>query len=392
MRVLIVTDSYFPTRDGVATQVLTTKQAMESMGHEVFICAPRPVDPKDEEEGVYYVKAKPFKTYEGYLLPEFRHNNLKFVKDLKPDIIHMHGCTVMTLKGLVTSHFTGIPTVQTFVTMVNEVAYQYSPIKLPPNFLNWLVRIYLRQELRRPNALVVPTPPIARELLAMGVKPKRMEIIPVGVDDEHFVRNGNGNAIKERHGLTGKRVLITVGRLSFEKKVDLLIRTMKGMDDDMALLICGKGPMDKEWRQLAVDEGVTDKVVFAGFVPDDELISYYSCADLFITASKFETQGLTTLEAMACEVPALCANGRAFTDVIKDGYNGYLFEDNEEDCARVIRLGFEKMDSLRKGARETAEKYSVKNSAIALDRLYKEVVEAKAKEKKRSQPRTYTMF
>ena len=89
MRVLIVTDSYFPTRDGVATQVLTTKQAMESMGHEVFICAPRPVDPKDEEEGVYYIKAKPFKTYEGYLLPEFRHNNLKFVKDLKPDIIHV---------------------------------------------------------------------------------------------------------------------------------------------------------------------------------------------------------------------------------------------------------------------------------------------------------------
>jgi len=374
MKVAIVTDSYFPTRDGVTTQVLTTKQCLERMGHEVFIVAPDPGE-KDRIDGVYYVKAKPFKTYEGYYIPTLRHNNLKFIRELKPDIIHMHGCTIMTVKGLVTSHYAKIPTVQTFVTMVNEVAYQYSPVKLPPNLLNRLVQFYLRQELKRPNALVVPTPPIARELLAMGVKPKRMEVIPVGVDIDRFYRDDRGSKIRKRHGLEGKRVLITVGRMSFEKKADLLIRTMKDVDDDVSLLICGKGPMEKEWKQLAADEGVADKVVFAGFVPDDELISYYSCADIFITASKFETQGLTTLEAMACEIPALCANGRAFTDVIKDGYNGYLFEDTQEDCARVIKLGLENIESLRKGARETAENYSMQRTAEQLDRLYSEVVE-----------------
>lgn len=378
MKVAIVTDSYFPTRDGVATQVLTTRQCLERMGHEVFIIAPDPGE-KDREEGIYYVKSKPFKSYEGYYLPSFRHNNLKIIRDLQPDIIHMHGCTVMTLKGLVTSHYTGIPTVQTFVTMVNEVAYQYSPVKIPPNILNKLVQIYLRNELKRPNALIVPTPPIARELLEMGVKPKRMEIIPVGVDVDRFKRDGKGEEIRRRHGLEGKRVLITVGRMSFEKKVDLIIKTIKSLDDDVVLLVCGKGPMDKEWRQLAVDEGVSDRVVFAGFVPDDELISYYSCADIFITASKFETQGLTALEAMACEIPALCANGRAFTDVIKNGYNGYLFETTEEDCARVIKLGLENIESLKKGARETAEKYSIQSTAESLDKLYKEIIEAKKK-------------
>ena len=144
MRILLITDSYLPTRDGNVTMAVATRDILQKMGHEVFICAPKPMDPKDEEEGVYYIKSKPFKSYEGYLLPTFRHNNLKFVKDLKPDIIHMQGCTVMTLKGLVTSHYSKIPCVQTFCTMVNEVAYQYSPIKLPPNFLNKLVQIYLR--------------------------------------------------------------------------------------------------------------------------------------------------------------------------------------------------------------------------------------------------------
>ena len=381
MRIAIVTDSYFPTRDGVATQVLTTRQCLERMGHEVFIIAPDPGE-KDREEGIYYVKARPFKSYEGYFLPTFRHNNLKIIKELNPDIIHMHGCTVMTLKGLVTSHFTSIPTVQTFVTMVNEVAYQYSPIKLPRRFIEWFVKFYLRQELKRPNALIVPTPPIERELLAMGVKPKRMEVIPVGVDIDRFKKDDRGDEIRKRHGLEGKKVLITVGRMSFEKKVDLLITTMKRFDDDVALLVCGKGPMDKEWRQLAIDEGVSDKVVFAGFVPDDELISYYSCADIFITASKFETQGLTTLEAMACEIPALCANGRAFTDVIKDGYNGYLFETTEDDCERVIRQGLEHIDELKKGARETAELYSIQSTAESLDKLYKEIVLEKKTKKK----------
>lgn len=381
MRIAIVTDSYFPTRDGVATQVLTTRQCLERMGHEVFIIAPDPGE-KDREEGIYYVKARPFKSYEGYFLPTFRHNNLKIIKELNPDIIHMHGCTVMTLKGLVTSHFTGIPTVQTFVTMVNEVAYQYSPIKLPRRFIEWFVKFYLRQELKRPNALIVPTPPIERELLAMGVKPKRMEVIPVGVDIDRFKKDDRGDEIRKRHGLEGKKVLITVGRMSFEKKVDLLITTMKRFDDDVALLVCGKGPMDKEWRQLAIDEGVSDKVVFAGFVPDNELISYYSCADIFITASKFETQGLTTLEAMACEIPALCANGRAFTDVIKDGYNGYLFETTEDDCERVIRQGLEHIDELKKGARETAELYSIQSTAESLDKLYKEIVLEKKTKKK----------
>ena len=380
MRIAIVTDSYFPTRDGVATQVLTTRQCLEKLGHEVFIIAPDPGE-KDREDGIYYVKAKPFKSYEGYYLPTFRHNNLKIIKELQPDIIHIHGCTVMTIKGLVTSHFTGIPTIQTFVTMVNEVAYQYSPIRLPPNFLNNLVQIYLRNELKRPNALIVPTPSIEKELLAMGVKPKRMEVIPVGVDIERFNRNDKGDEIRQRHGLVGKKVLITVGRLSFEKNVGLLIKTMKRFDDDVRLLICGKGPMDKEWRQLAIDEGISDKVVFAGFVPDDELISYYSCADIFITASKFETQGLTSLEAMACEIPAMCANGRAFTDVIKDGVNGYLFETTEDDCERVIRQGLENLDSLKKGARETAELYSMQNTAEALETLYQEVVEAKKTKK-----------
>ena len=381
MRIAIVTDSYFPTRDGVATQVLTTRQCLKRMGHEVFIIAPDPGE-KDREEGIYYVKARPFKSYEGYFLPTFRHNNLKIIKELNPDIIHMHGCTVMTLKGLVTSHFTGIPTVQTFVTMVNEVAYQYSPIKLPRRFIEWFVKFYLRQELKRPNALIVPTPPIERELLAMGVKPKRMEVIPVGVDIDRFKKDDRGDEIRKRHGLEGKKVLITVGRMSFEKKVDLLITTMKRFGDDVALLVCGKGPMDKECRQLAIDEGVSDKVVFAGFVPDDELISYYSCADIFITASKFETQGLTTLEAMACEIPALCANGRAFTDVIKDGYNGYLFETTEDDCERVVRQGLEHIDELKKGARETAELYSIQSTAESLDKLYKEIVLEKKTKKK----------
>lgn len=380
MRIAIVTDSYYPTRDGVVTAVVTCKSALEDMGHEVFIVAP---DPGEEfrEDGVYYCPAKKFKGYEGYFRPKLTKNKIKVLESLNPDVIHIYGCTIMALKGLVSSHYYGIPTVQTFVTMVNEVADQYVSIRIPKKLLNKLVNIYLRNELKRPNALIVPTPSIARELEELGVKSKRLDVISIGIDSDVFVRNDRGQAIRERHGLVGKKVAIAVGRLSYEKNTGLIIRSLKLLDDDVCLLIAGKGPMEKEWKDLAISEGLEDRVIFAGFVPDEELVSYYSCADIAVSASKFETQGLTTLEAMGCGLPAICANGRAFMDVIEPGVNGYLFETTEEDCARAMKLGFENCSEIAVGARETAERNSMKETARRLVEVYRAVtVEKSGKE------------
>jgi len=374
MRIAIITDSYIPTTDGVVTAVVTIKKELEERGHEVTVIAPDPGN-EHREDGTIYFPAISFKKYKGYYLPVFRSNKVDIIRRLDPDIIHIFGVTLMALKGLIASRTLKIPTVTTYVTSVGEVINDYSPIKLPYEIMDKLVWIYLKNFLKRPNALVVPTAPIAAELTEKGVRPKRLETIHIGIDIERFRRNGEERIrIREKHGLGSRRVLICAGRLSSEKNHILLIRSMLSVDKDVVLLIVGKGPMDAELRQLTKELSLEDRVIFTGFVPDEELVSYYSAADVTVSCSRFETQGLTTLEAMACGLPAACANARAFSDTIVDGVNGYKFESTEEDCVRAINGCLERTAEMAAGARRTAEINSIEETAVKLEELYEEVI------------------
>jgi len=374
MKIAIITDSYIPTTDGVVTAVITTKKELEKRGHEVTVIAPDPGKEHREEETIYF-PAISFKKYKGYYLPVFRSNKIEIIKRLDPDIIHIFGVTLMALKGLIASHTLRIPTVTTYVTSVGEVINDYSPIKLPYELMDKLVWIYLRNFLKRPDALVVPTAPIATELTERGVRPKRLETIHIGIDIDRFRRNDQERSrIREKHGLGSRKVLICAGRLSAEKNHILLIRSMLSVDKEVVLLIVGKGPMDAELRRLTNELSLDDRIIFTGFVPDEELVSYYSAADVTVSCSEFETQGLTTLEAMACGLPAACADARAFSDTIVNGVNGYKFKSTEEDCIRAINACIERTAEMTTEARRTAEMNSIRETAEKLEKLYWEVV------------------
>ena len=379
MKIVLITDSYLPTRDGVVTTVITTKKELEAMGHHVTVIAPDPG--KDErEEGVIYFPATGFKKYKGYYLPVFRSNKIEIIKKIGPDIIHIYGAALMAIKGLIASRTLKIPTVTTYITSVGEVINDYSPIKLPPDIMDKLVWTYLRGFLKRPGAVIVPTQPIADELVMKGVRTKRLERIHIGVDTERFRRDAEaGRAIRSRHVIGSKKVLICAGRLSAEKNVGLLIRSMRLIGDDVILLIVGKGPAEQELRQLVKETDTGDKVIFTGFVPDDELTAYYSAADVTVSCSQFETQGLTTLEAMSCGLPAACANARAFAETIEDGVNGYRFEQNEESCASAIMKCLSNAEAMSAGARMTAERYSIRETAVKLEKLYEDVIRSDKK-------------
>lgn len=382
MRILIMTDSYLPTRDGVVTSVLEQRKFLTELGHEVVIMAPDP-GPADREDGVVYLPAKPFKTYPGYFVPKILRRSKHLVKQVDPDIIHIRGVAVMTLKALMASHSLHIPTVLTYDTMVTDVIDQYVPFKMKKERLVRLASIYLRQALKRPNCIITPSDDTARELTGgLGVKPKRIERIPTPVDTARFHRVPEGEDVRRRYGLEGRRVAISVGRASFEKNTDLIIRSMRLMPDDVSLVIVGKGPSLEDWKKTADDLGMGDRVVFAGFVVDEELVAHYSAADIFVSASVFETQGLTTVEAMACGLPVACARGRAFLDYVHEGENGYLFDLSEDECSSAMLKAFNAPDEVAEGIRRTVEEFSVANVSTKLVRTYEEVI-TDAKERHR---------
>ena len=358
----MMTDSWFPTRDGVVTSITIIKESLEALGHEVFIVAPEP-EKEFRQEGVYYFPAVRFRSYEGYYVPILPSNKMEILREIDPDVIHIHGVATMALRGLICGHELGIPTVMTFHTMVDDAAKDYSPIKIPPETMEKLIWIYLRQILKRMDVVVTPTACIGEELRSRGAICRNLVTIPTGTNTAEFHPGIASDDIRRRHGLEGRRVAIHVGRISYEKELEMVVRAMRRID--ATLLVAGKGPAKADIEKLVKDLGLQDKVVFAGFVPDSELPAYYNAADIAVSASKFETQGLSILEAMASGKPVACRNGRAFAEIVHDGVNGYLFDD-VDGCVKAMEKAFDAPAEVREASLKTA----LDNSRDRSARLY----------------------
>lgn len=394
MRVLLMTDSYHPTIDGMVFVVDSVKKSLEKLGHEVFIIAPDPGE-KDRIEGVIYFPSVEFSTYKGYFVPVYPSNKIEIIRDLHPDVIHSHGLTLMGLKGLIAAHTLKIPYVVTMGTMVTDVMRYYMPVKLPTEMMEKLSWVYLRQLLNRSDAVVSFTSPILEELAEQGVKPRDTAVVTAGVDTDIFHAIPEPEGLRESMGLVGKRAIMCVGRLSFEKHVEEVVKSLKLLPDDVDLIIDGDGPAREYIEQVIHEEGLESRTHLIGFVTREELPMYYSMLEVVVTASRFETQGLSLMEAMACRVPLVAPDVRAFKEILTDNENGYLY-DGTGDISVMAKRVIEALDSvddrMRDAAMERARFFSEESSARKLEVLYGRVIEAKKErlaskggEKRRSQ-------
>ena len=168
-----------------------------------------------------------------------------------------------------------------------------------------------------------------------------------------------------------------MGRVSFEKEIDTLIRAVSQMDKDIVLFVVGKGPAMDSLKELSNELDIEDRVIFAGFQSGEDLVKCYRAADMAATASRFETQCFVALEAMACGLPVACANARALADYVKDGENGFLFDNSVEECIEALKKGLAASDDIRNNAIATAKEFSVGTFTERMTSLYNDVIERK---------------
>jgi len=380
LKIAMFTDTYLPTRDGVVTSILMTKQRLEELGHEVFMFAPEPDNDADREKGVYYFRAVSFDKYPGYRVAMFPTNKCEILEDLDVDVIHTHGLLAMAVRSMFAGRVLRKPVVVSFHTMVTEASKYYVKLPFPDPVLNRLFWIYLRQLLERADAVVVPSEAIRAELSQYAPGMKRIEVIPTGVDCSLFSPEVDGTVIRKRHGLDKGKVVLNVGRIAWEKNLDLILKgfsVMKNRNDGVWLMIVGDGPASEHYIRLAAELGVAERTIFTGFVPDAELPQYYAASDAFVMASKFETQGIVVLEAMACGKPVAGINYRAVAEIVKDGVNGFLFDESPESCASAMEAALDCTDDVRSAARQRAKEYSMMDSVGKLVKVYEFVIERK---------------
>jgi len=183
----------------------------------------------------------------------------------------------------------------------------------------------------------------------LGIKAGRIFTSPEGIDLERLagVDVEGGRLVRDRHHLGHKKVIVTVGRLVERKGHDMIIRALPEVlkaVPEAAYLVVGRGPTEARLRALADQMGVKDRVVFAGFVRDDELLAYYQAADVFAMPNRevegdTEGFGIVFVEAGACGKPVVGGRSGGAVEVIADGVTGFLVDPwSVEDIARTLRI------------------------------------------------------
>ena len=374
------TDSYLPTRDGVVNSILLTKERLEDLGHEVIVFAPDPGDEDGREEGTYYFRSVAFRKYEGYRAPLFPTNKCQILEDLDVDVIHSQGLLTMALRSMFAGRTLRLPVVTTFHTMITEAAEYYTKLPLPKEVMDKLFWRYLRSLLQRSEVVIAPTQAILDELLSYAPNIRRGEVIPTGVDCKRFHPDVDGSPMRERWGLDGNRVVLHLGRIAWEKNLDMVLegfRSLSEEDESLRLMVVGSGPAKDHYQELAMEMGIGEKVIFTGFVDDEELPQYYAACDAFVLASKFETQGLVVLEAMATGRPVACINYRATAEIVDDDVDGFLFKEDIDSLTAALRKALDAPDTIKKNARKKAETYSITEMAERLVDMYRVAIEQK---------------
>ena len=185
------------------------------------------------------------------------------------------------------------------------------------------------------------------------------------------------------YGIRGKKVLMHVGRISYEKHVDDIVRAMAMLDGDTVLVVVGDGPAKQSVVNAAEECGVTHRVIFTGFIERSLLPEIYASADVCVSCSRFETQGLSIMEAMACGKPVVCPDARAFSEIITDGKDGFLFDGGVEALAARISDALNDDGTVARAGMATAASYSEESCAKMLLNLYEDLIDRRDAEAKK---------
>ena len=375
------TDSYFPTIDGVVVSLTSTSQELKKQGHEVVVFAPEPTGGSADQlpDRVIWLPAFGFREYETYRSALFPTSIVSLVRSEQPDIIHSHGIGFMGLQALIASRQTKIRNVLTYHTLLHEAADHYAPPIMPVDVMVRLAWFYQKSFLKRPHAVITPTRAIRDELEGYGIRARRWEAIATGVDCERFSPNVSGKEVRDKYGLDDCQMILTVGRVAKEKNLELLLAGFKELinkEKCAKLLIVGKGPAMEEYQNLTKEMNLDQNVVFTGFIPDSQLASYYAACDAFAIASKFETQGIAAVEAMASGKPIAGMRSKALPEIIREGENGYLFDDDQKSCADALDRAINDRSDVSAGARRTGLEFSLDKCTAKLVDLYKDLHDA----------------
>ncbi|MFO1401740.1 MAG: glycosyltransferase [Steroidobacteraceae bacterium] len=387
-RALLVSDVYFPRVNGVSTSIATFREALRPLGVDTTLVAPcyartptpDPAGAAADDAGVVRVPAAgvPLDPEDRRMRGGALRAALARLDGAAFDLVHVQTPFVAHYAGVRYARRRGIPVIATYHTLFEEYLHHYVPL-LPRALGRPLARALTRAQCRDLDAIVVPSEPLRALLVEYGVRTP-LRVIPTGLPPDRF-EPGEGARFRAAHRIAAERpLLLYVGRVAHEKNLDFLLdafRELHAARPDALLLIAGEGPARAHLVERAQALRLAPSVLFVGYLDRAQALrDCYAAADVFVFASRTETQGLVLLEAMAQGRPVVSTAQLGTASILQPGCGASVVP---EDRVAFARAALDLIEDPRRAARagaaaqRYAEGWSAAVMAQRLALFYREV-------------------
>ena len=374
MKIAFFTETFLPKVDGIVTRLTKTVKHLIEAGDEVVVFCPEGCPSSYMGAKVIGVPAMPLPLYPELKLGLPGPAVSDALENFQPDLVHVINPAVLGLGGIWLAKTNNIPLVASYHTHLPKYLEHYGMGMLEPLLWELLKAAHNQAQLN-----LCTSTAMVKELGDKGIQ--HTALWQRGVDTEIFRPELRNNEMRRR--LLGKfsdegALLIYVGRLSAEKQIERIKPVLEALPHTRLALV-GDGPhrqqLEKTFEKTATN--------FVGYLSGEELASAYASGDAFLFPSSTETLGLVLLEAMAAGCPVVGANRGGIPDIISDGENGCLFNpDGEQEGSKSLINATQRVltndlehQSMRKAAREEAERWDWASATNQLRNYYYQVLE-----------------
>jgi glycosyltransferase involved in cell wall biosynthesis len=381
LRILMISDVYFPRVNGVSTSIRTFRRELLARGHEVTLIAPAYPGHSDTDSNILRIKARQVP-----MDPEDRMMRRHQIDALWPtlkqqrfDVLHIHTPFIAHYAGLYLAKQLKIPVVETYHTFFEEYLYHYIPL-VPRALMRLIARRVTVSQCNAVQQIIAPSRAMLEALQHYGVQ-SPIAILPTGLEANQF-KPGDGARFRTRHGIEQDRpTLLYVGRVAHEKNIDFLLHCFKRVHaalPNALLIVTGEGPAREHLRALARKLQLESAVKFIGYLErDTELLDCYRAGDLFVFASRTETQGLVLLEALAQGTPVVSTMHMGTRDVLHNTQGTHIVAEDQHDFSQAcisLLQNTAARKQLAAHAPHDAERWSSREMTGRLVQLYSEVI------------------
>lgn len=393
VKILIASDTYPPDVNGAAYFSSRLATALAKRGHEVsVICPSRSFRAQESLQGgvtVVGVRSLPLLLY-----PEFRFappflvkgSIRKFLLATRPDVVHIQNHFLLSNAVFEVASELGIPVMGTNHMVPENVAHHlHFPREAEEKVRGYLwsrfVQIY-----KHLYFVTAPTATAAKLSQRPGLG---KEVIPIscGIDLRRFRPGNDDSKLRQKYGLPARLTLLYAGRLDREKRIDVILRAMPAIVEsvDAQLVVAGPGKLRRDLEVLADHLRIKYRVIFLGYLPDEDLPRIYGLADVFVTASVAELQSIVTMEAMASGLPIIAANAVALPELVHHGENGFLFPEGDAQALAAATVKILSDEPLRKQmakkSLEIIQAHDINNVVAQYETLYARMLVPHANER-----------